>query len=107
MKNVEHKSSGLASARLRLTDQVLWRVHHQEREGLFLDFGWLSEAHGIDTFEDVLISERRSISPRDAERRTGGELQAELLERFDRVERIVRVCLHICKLELDEVIGLM
>jgi hypothetical protein len=50
MKDVEDKSSCLASTRLRLTDQVLWRVHHQEREGVFLDFGWFSEAHGIDAF---------------------------------------------------------
>jgi hypothetical protein len=41
------------------------------------------------------------------QRREWGEIQAELLERLDGVERIIRVCLHICKLELDEIIGLV
>lgn len=36
-----------------------------------------------------------------------GEIQAELFKRLDRVERIIRVCLHICKLEFDEIIGLV
>lgn len=62
MENVEDESGSLARARLRLADHVLGGVHHQERKGLFLDFGRFSEAHGIDPLEDVLISESQPIS---------------------------------------------
>ena len=57
MENIEDEGGGLASTGLRLSDEVLRWVHHQERQSPLLDFRRLSEVPSNDTFEDIFISE--------------------------------------------------
>jgi hypothetical protein len=40
-----------------LTDEVLGRVAHEERQSAFLDLGRLTEVHGGKTLENTLIAE--------------------------------------------------
>lgn len=53
---VEYKRSCLACTRLRLADEVVWRIHHEEVECLLLDFRRATEVHVRDALEDVFIA---------------------------------------------------
>lgn len=57
-KDVEKKGSRLATARLRLADEVAWGVSKQHGQSLRLDLGRLLEVHVIDTPKQVLVAGR-------------------------------------------------
>lgn len=55
-EDIEDEGGGLASTGLRLANEVLRRVAHEQRQGAFLNLGRLAEAHVRETLGDALIA---------------------------------------------------
>lgn len=55
-QNVEDKRGSLAGTRLRLTNKVLRRVAHQQRQGTLLDLGGFAEVHARESLQNARIT---------------------------------------------------
>ena len=67
----EYKGGRFASARLRLSDEVLRRVVEQGGQRGLLDFGRLGEAHRVEALQQLFLKIQLFESLHRVERRVG------------------------------------